>query len=327
MADTLLGVPGRFTKTVQKHCCRLATEVSFAATRDFMDEMLGVSLCAETIRTMVESHGKAMSRFQQTDEATAQAFQEAVGEVEFTVDAAKANTREEGWKDLKIAVIAKRKAGEPTTLDEWSKQRLPDPTMVLAFAMIATAKTFRTSWRSRLRRLGVASYSSLHVLGDGAKWIWKSVRRALTGSRETLDIYHGCEHVHACAKRIYGETSVATTTAYERGRGLLLQSGWSGITQWSGELLNVEDVNERARRQRIVERLLCYFSAHVGRLNYSGLLSEGRAIGSGMVEGQAKTLGLRLKRRGVRWKIRNVQPMASLICVRHCSEWNHWLQA
>ena len=43
------------------------------------------------------------------------AFQKAAGDVEFTTDAGKVNTREEGWKDLKIAVISKREAGEPTT--------------------------------------------------------------------------------------------------------------------------------------------------------------------------------------------------------------------
>ncbi|MGL4463510.1 MAG: hypothetical protein ACRC1K_15270 [Planctomycetia bacterium] len=41
-----------------------------------------------------------MAEFQPRDEATAQAFRQASGEVEFAVDAGKVNTREEGWKDL-----------------------------------------------------------------------------------------------------------------------------------------------------------------------------------------------------------------------------------
>jgi hypothetical protein len=46
------------------------------------------------------------------------------------------------------------------------------------------------------------------------------------------------------------------------------------------------------------------------------------------VEGQAKTLGLRLKRRGARWNKRNVKPMASLVCVRHSSQWEaYWALA
>jgi len=67
-----------------------------------------------------------------------------------------------------------------------------------------------------------------------------------------------------------------------------------------------------------------YFAAHVGRLDYAGNLAAGRVIGSGAVEGQAKTLGLRLKRRGARWDRGNVRSMAALVCVRHSAQWNSY---
>jgi len=119
-ADALLGVEGkRSTTTVQKHCCKLASELSFAGTSETLQDMLGAELCPETVRKVVEGHGKQMARFQANDEASEKAFQEAAGDVEFTTDAGKVNTREEGWKDLKIAVISKRAAGEPTTPEHW----------------------------------------------------------------------------------------------------------------------------------------------------------------------------------------------------------------
>ena len=145
-ADEVLGLKDRCSKVVQKHGCRLAADVSFAKSREHLREMLGVRLAAETLRQMVQRHGQWMSAFQPKDEATAHAFRQAKGEVEFAVDAGKVNTREHGWKDLKIAVIAKREAGVPTTPDDWNKQRLPDVTMVLAFAMIAKTKVFRKSF-------------------------------------------------------------------------------------------------------------------------------------------------------------------------------------
>jgi len=324
-----LGVVGeRYTKTVQKHCCRLAAEVSFASTSEHLHELLGVDLCPETVRTMVEGHGQAMARFQAQDTASEQAFQKAEGEVEFTTDAGKVNTREEGWKDLKIAVIAKRKAGKPTALEEWKSQRLPAAAMVLAFAMIATSKEFRKSWRPRLRRLGVTCWASVQVLADGASWIWKAVQRALTGCVQTLDFYHACQHLHRCAERLFGEGSGEQRTAYRHARGLLLRQGWAGVCQWVGELLAVADESERERRRRATERLLGYFAKHTTRLNYAERLQAGRAIGSGQVEGEAKTLGLRLKRRGARWNRRHVLPMASLVCVRHTSQWEaYWAMA
>ncbi len=161
-ADALLGVEGqRYSKALRKHCCRLAAETSFASTSEHLHEMLGADLCTETVRTVVEGHGQKMARFQAEDTAGEQAFQKAAGEVEFTTDAGKVNTREEGWKDLKIGVVAKRQAGEPTPVGEWKKQRLPAATIVLAFAMIATAQEFRRTWRPRLRLLGVTCWAGV----------------------------------------------------------------------------------------------------------------------------------------------------------------------
>ena len=85
---------------------------------------------------------------------------------------------------------------------------------------------------------------------------------------------------------------------------------------------------ERERRFPATEKLLNYFAKHVGRLNYKEQLANGRAIGSGAVEGEAKTQGLRLKARGARWLIKNVRPVASLVCVRNSVQWDaYWLAA
>lgn len=324
-ADAVLGLDGRYSRTLQKHACRLGADDSFATTHEHLWELLGVRVSAETLRTLVEGHGQAMQRFQPQDEATAQAFRQAAGEVEFAVDAGKVNTREEGWKDLKIAVIQKRESGKPTKPEQWEKQRLPAATVVLAFAMIASSKVFRRSWRSRLRPLGVVSCASVHALGDGAGWIWKAVQRVLTGCVQTLDFFHACQHLSKAAAGVFGEGTAAAKQAFERGRGLLVEKGWAGVCVWVSELLTVAEESQRERRRPVMDRVVRYFGPHVGRLNYAERLASGRAIGSGTVEGQAKTLGLRLKRRGARWRKKNVRPMASLVCVRHSSQWDaYW---
>jgi hypothetical protein len=323
--DAVLGLDGRFSRVIQKHLCRLAADVSFAKAREHLHELLGVSIAAETVRKLVERHASAMASFQPKDEATAQSFHAATGDVEFAVDAGKVNTREDGWKDLKIAVVSKREAGSPSTPEQWADDRLPAATMVVAFAMIAASKVFRKTWRPTLKKLGVTAFATVQALGDGASWIWKSVGRTLTGCIETLDIFHANQRVNQCAQAIFGEGTADAKTAFERGRSLLLADGWNGVCAWVAELLAVEDSDVRERRRRATERLLKYFIPHKGRLSYRGLLEQGRAIGSGAVEGQAKTLGLRLKARGARWRKKNVRAMASLICVRNSSQWQaYW---
>ena len=64
------------------------------------------------------------------------------------------------------------------------------------------------------------------------------------------------------------------------------------------------------------------------RLDYAGRLASGDAIGSGVVEGAAKTLGLRLKARGARWRHKNAREMAALICCRQTDQWDlFWKRA
>lgn len=327
-ADAVLGLGGRFSQVVQKHGCRLAADVSFAKAGEHRDEMLGVKIAPETVRTLVEAHGRAMAEFQPRDEPSAAAFRQAEGAVEFATDAGKVNTREEGWKDLKIAVISKRPAGERATPDGWDSRPLPAATIVLAFAMIATSKAFGRTWRAPLRRLGVTAFATAHALGDGAGWIWKSVTRVLTGCTQTLDIYHASERLSGCAQRVFGEATTGAQAAFERGRSLLLHEGWSGVCTWVSELLAIADSAECDRRRQATDRLLSYFAKHVERLNYRAMLAQGKAIGSGAVDGQAKTLGLRLESRGARWNFGNVRPMASLVCVRNSVQWQaYWNQA
>jgi hypothetical protein len=194
--------------------------------------------------------------------------------------------------------------------------------------MIATARVFRRCCRYSVRRLGVSTCAAVHAPGDGAGWIWKAADQALTGCTQTLDIDHACEKLSWCAKRIFGDGTAATGTALERGRERLLGSGWAGVCPWVAELLAVDDPGERERRRKYTEKRIGYFNKHLGRLNDAERLASGRAIGSGAVEGQAKTLGLRLKSRGARWCEPNVRPMASRVCVRNSVPWEaYWAQA
>jgi hypothetical protein len=133
----------------------------------------------------------------------------------------------------------------------------------------------------------------------------------VAGKRYTKTVQKHCQHLSQCSERIFGEGTSAARAAYEHSRGLLVRQGWAGVCQWVSELLDVAEDLERERRRRATDRLVAYFSNHTNRLNYAERLQAGRAIGSGQVEGEAKTLGLRLKRRGARWNKRNVQPMAA----------------
>jgi hypothetical protein len=317
-ADATLGLDGGLSPRLQAKSCRLAADLSFAATAEHLRALLGVSPAAETIRLYCERQAARVARWQGQEADSAAAFRAAEGGWEFAVDAGKVNTREKGWRDLKIAVAQRRPAAEPATPEQWESRELPPATARAMWADITAAKRFRRSWWARLRRLGLPAMARLHVLGDGASWIWKAAGRALTGCRQTLDIYHACAHIAGAGKRLFGEGTAEATAFHEHGRQLLLKEGWTGVCRLIGEELSREDT---PARRGALDRLLGYFLNHMGRIDYAGRLASGDAIGSGVVEGAAKTLGLRLKARGARWRHKNARAMAALICCRHTDQW------
>ncbi len=314
----MLGLDGHYTRALQQHVSRLAADVSFAKAREHLMAMLPVTLSKEALRRECHRHGQRMAEWQPQETATPAAFAAAAGEVEFSTDAGKVNTLEEGWKDLKIASFQKRPRAEPATPAEWASRQLPEPSARVAWATIAPAKQFRRTWRRWSRRLGVGQAAELHVLGDGADWIWRSVDRVFTGSQQTLDVFHGCGHLAQAGERLYGEGTETAGAFLAHGRQLLLESGWSGICQVVGEEYAKGDTPER---RRVLEKLVGYFAKHSQRLAYRERLAAGQAIGSGSVEGWAKTLGLRLKARGARWRRHNIKRMSALVCVRSSRQW------
>ncbi|WP_435010820.1 hypothetical protein P12x_002106 [Tundrisphaera lichenicola] len=324
-ADTVLGLDGGLSPRLQRKACRSAADLSFERTRENLLELLGVSPAAETLRVYCERQAGRIARWQGTETASAEGFGKAEGGWEFTVDAGKVNTREKGWRDLKIAVAQKRPTAKPATPQQWESRVLPKATARVMWADISASRRFRRSWHARLKRLGLPAMARLHVLGDGASWIWKAAGRALTGCRQTLDIYHASQHIALAGKRLFGEGTAEATTFHEHGRELLLREGWTGVCRLIGEELEREDT---PKRRGALERLLNYFLGHLTRLDYAGRLASGDAIGSGVVEGAAKTLGLRLKARGARWRHKNARAMAALICCRQTDQWDlFWKRA
>ena len=310
---------GTLSPGLQRKACGVAADLSFELTRKHLRELLGVSPSSETLRVYCERQASRVARWQGQEEASAEGFRKADGGWEFAVDAGKVNTRENGWRDLKIAVARKRPTAEPATPEQWGSRELPAATARAMWADISATRRFRRSWHARLKRLGLPSMARLHVLGDGASWIWKAADRALTGCRQTLDIYHASQHIADAGKRLFGEETAEATAFHEHGRELLLKEGWTGICRLIGEELEREDT---PKRRRILDRLLSYFLGHMNRLDYAGRLASGDAIGSGVVEGAAKTLGLRLKARGARWRHKNARSMAALICCRQTDQWD-----
>ena len=262
-----------------------------------------------------------MGAWQPASAAVAEAFARAPGEVEFQLDAGKVHTPQ-GWRDLKAACFAKRPLGDPAGVEDWEQRDLPAVTARTLFAAVESIEEFQKRLRPQAARLGVTDPAAVHTLGDGAEWIWNAADSHFPGGPQTLDVWHGTEPVGDASKKLYGEGTPEAEASYERGRQALLAKGWAGVCDYGAEELAAGDTPQR---RGVLDELTGYFAKHTRRVDYRSRLAEGRAIGSGLVEGNIKTLGLRLKARGARWRVENVDKMAGLCCLRHSTFWDaYW---
>ena len=163
-------------------------------------------------------------------------------------------------------------------------------------------------------------------MGDGAAWIGNIVREVFGKIRECLDVYHGLEHVSATGKVLYGEGTEAYEKWLEATTMEFLESGFELLE----ERLNGLEQEERTDKEKESIRLLRgYLEKNRERLCYRERLAEGRAIGSGQVEGACKHLiGKRLKQTWAKWKVDRVDNMAILCSLRYSDQWEkYWRQA
>lgn len=290
---------------------------SFARAEVALRELAGWELDDETIRrlTHTAAAAAAAARDRRTDAAR---FAEADGAVEAHIDAGKVNTQD-GWRDVKVAVLARRPLGEPATPDRWDERVLPSPSERAVVADVAGVGEFAGRVRAEADRLGVTTAADVTVLGDGAGWVWNLAADVFPQASGVLDVYHALEHVGAAARGCWGEGEAATRQRAS-GRRALLAGGKAGIEGWIGAAFGALPAGASGDELR---DLAAYVASHPTRLGYRDRLAAGRSIGSGVVEGAIKQLvNRRLKQTGARWRVEHVGPLVELGALIDTPDWH-----
>jgi hypothetical protein len=321
-ADAALGVDGYLTAAAQRMAVLAGVRQSFAKAQQLLAELSGWEVDDDTIRRATHAAAKqaAASRPARGDAAR---FAAAAGQVELPIDAGKVNTTE-GWRDVKVAVFAKREQGEPATPEQWDDRTLPAPSARAVVAAIEEAGEFAARVRAEADRLQVTAAADVTVLGDGAEWIWNLAQEVVPQAKGVLAVYHALEHVAGAAKAIWGDGTEEAAARLDAGRQALLSGGKAALELWVGSAF--------AAAGPAAEPLLglaAYFAKHPTRLGYAERLAGGRSIGSGLVEGTVKQLvNLRMKRTGARWLAEHVGPLVELIALADSPVWlPYWTAA
>ena len=233
-ADRILGIDGYLTRGATRMASLAGVQQSFARAEQLLDELAGWHLDAETIRRVCHETG-TQAQAQREERATAARFAEATGDCEVHLDAGKVNTLE-GWRDVKVAVFAKRERGASATTAEWDQRDLPPPRVRAVIAAVEEASLFGERCADEARRLQLPASSQVSVLGDGAEWIWNLQQRHFPDAAGLLDVFHGRGHIADGAKAVFGDGGAETTKQTAQGQQRLMEDGYVGVTEWVGEL-------------------------------------------------------------------------------------------
>src|SRR5262249_41101204 len=115
------------------------------------------------------------------ERATAEAVAQAAGDPELQIDAGKVNTAA-GWRDVKVAVFARRPRGAPTTAAQWDERDLPAPAVRSVVAAVEEAAAFGQRCAAEAGRVRGAGPGALGGAGGGGGGGWDVGAQRLPGA-------------------------------------------------------------------------------------------------------------------------------------------------
>lgn len=290
-----------------------------------LDELCFFHVSNDVIRRVCDQEGEQAAQWMEESPVPAQAFAKATGEAEFYTDGVQVKTQE-GWRELRVSVFAKREAADPAEPGQWKDRALEKPQCRLARAAIATSEQVGASWEVMLDHLGLQNTPRLSVLADGARWIWDEAAKrfkAIINVNWVVDVFHVGEKIHGCAKEMLGIGSTAARQwATARVEELIRVEGPRFIDGLEQERLAAMDQTTRDA----LDDLIGYLRHNRDSLWYRTRLAEGLPIGSGLVEGTCKNMiGKRLKLNNPRWCLPRAEHMAALRCLHYSGMWeSYW---
>lgn len=295
----------------QQMCYVGQQQVYKEASENFM-KLTGVNISAKQIERVCHHYGGLIEKEQQQSisEGGKDKSVQFKGLHYAMVDGGMLLTREEKWKEMKLARIFK--ADEVVTI---SKDRgyIGDSQYV---AHLGGHTEFFEKVEYQLDAI-----SEKVFIADGAKWIWKWVDAKYPGSTQILDFYHAKEHLCQFAQAVIADESQRTLWVKQQSDRLLDD----GVEKVIAEVKNMKIKTYVGRR--IKKSFIAYYQANSCRMLYKTYRQAGLLIGSGAMEAAHRhVIQHRMKLSGQRWSIKGAQKMANLRVTFKSNQWNHIVQ-
>lgn len=170
-------------------------------------------------------------------------------------------------------------------------------------------------------RAGLGRAQAVQVLGDGIDWIWKLADDRWQDATQTLDFYHGAQHLWGLGRAFLGPEDSEVKPWVEHRLHQLRHGQEEELFQEIGSLKG-----PRGQRGKALRKERNYFAGHAQRMNYQEIAQRGWPIGSGAVESACRQSQCRFKRPGQFWIQSGLRHLSALEEALHNGHWDQlWL--
>jgi len=293
---------------MQEQMCYMGQQKVFQEGADSFQRFMGIEVNAQQIERVCHHYGERIEQIQK------QAIKHGGKDKKIKiknpyyamVDGGMLLTREEKWKEMKLARIFKTDEAVEISKD---RRYIANSLYV---AHLGKHEEFIKKVEYHLD-----SVQNKIFIADGARWIWSWVTAAYPDARQVLDFYHAKEHLCQFALMAMPD-DLERKQWVEKQSDLLLANQVQQV---------ISDLKRMPTRKPVVNKirknLIAYYESNQHRMQYKSLRDDGLLIGSGPIEAAHRhVIQQRMKLSGQRWTMKGAQQMANLRVAYKSNQWN-----
>jgi len=274
---------------MQRDMVWLSAQVPYGQAQVILERIGGWAVGSSTLWEQTQQHGERLRETVQSahpqagSETSPEEESHAVGETRKAVsmDGGMVHVREEGWKEIKIGLVADVPRVDCTQAEPVHLTRMQ------YMAVLGSVEAFAPALRAFAVFHGVPHAPQVVVTADGALWIWRLADTDFPDAVQVVDWYHACQHLAQAAQARFPTDALAAQRWLRELKDLLFKGDLPLLTA--------------SLRLHGLASAATYFETHAHRMRYAQFQADGLPIGSGAVESGVKQFKQRLAGPGMRW--------------------------
>lgn len=286
----------------QEKCVYVGQQEVFVQGSETLKFLTGQYVSAKQIERMSHAYGQLLET---KIEGIERSVNYEPGEVVYgMMDGSMVLTREDDWKEMKLARIFSNRSLLP---ENEGRNFIKDSTYV---AHLGGKDPFLHKVEQVINEI-----KSMVWVADGAKWIWIWLDTFYPEFHQILDFFHASEKLHEFAREAFKDEDERKIWVDHQHK-LLKDNGVEIV------MINVGLVACRGRAKERQTTLLTYYENNIKRMQYKDYLEKSWLIGSGPIESANKTvIQQRMKLSGQRWTVEGAQQVTNLRVAEKSGQW------